>query len=113
MVSICNLYSMFTVLKEVANVSYPDTKYDLFWDDQNRPARLDDLILIAETIKVSKDDIEIYPEAALSRGFWIYCSGELIQDVISLAIEQKPNANGEELLMCLEHYIEFDDYLDL
>lgn len=113
MIAIGNLYVMSDMLEAVAKGRDPDVPYDLYWKDEDRPARLDDMILVAEPVAVSDDDKEIYPESASSRGFWIYCSGELVQDVVGLAMEQMPAASADSLLSCVEYYIRNDDYLDL
>ncbi|MCL2310269.1 MAG: hypothetical protein FWC42_08380 [Proteobacteria bacterium] len=113
MISIGNIYKVSDVLRAVAEKKGPDASYDLYWEDQDREATLDDVFLVAEKVQVTDDCEEIYPKSATDRGFWIYCSDELIQDVVGLAVSQKPTASLSDLLRCLEHYIRRDCFLDL
>lgn len=113
MISLGNTYTVSDVLRAVAEENDPDASYDLYWDDQDREATLDDIFLVAEKVQVTDESEEIYPKSAVDRGFWLYCSDELIQDVVSLAIRQKPTASLSDLLRCLEYYIRRDDFLDL
>uniref|UniRef100_UPI00403F616F DUF7716 domain-containing protein n=1 Tax=Massilia sp. METH4 TaxID=3123041 RepID=UPI00403F616F len=38
---------------------------------------------------------------------------EHLQDVVDLAVRQKPSASDNEIIRCLNYYVEFDDFLDL
>lgn len=72
---------------------------------------LDGLYYVSDYPSV-KDDRDVYPDDVAS-GFWLVYYGDLFEDVIRLALEQKPNAGEEEILLALKHYDEFDDFLDL
>lgn len=113
MISIGQLHTLPEIFDAVAAKQERSFNYDLYWADPDRPPTLEDHFLVGESVQVNDDYIEIYPESATSRNFWIYCSNELIQDVVDLATRQKPTATHEELLMCLEHYLERDDFKDL
>jgi len=113
MISLGNFYKLSVVLSSVAAKEERGFSYDLYWKDENRPATPDDMILVGEPIQVTDDDEEIYPALARENGLWIYCNNELIQDVVDLAVKQKPSATPDELVKCLEHYIAKDNFLDL
>lgn len=70
-------------------------------------------ILVSNTVSVSDDDSEIYPEDVIALRFSYSCSDENIQDVIDLAIQQKPHATNEEIIHALNYYLEKDNFLDL
>ena len=108
-----NLYKLPEIFASIAAKTERNFGYALYWKDQERAATLDDIFLVAEPVEVTDADKEIYPLLAIEKGFWIYCRDELIQDVIDLAIKQKPAVTPAELLECLEYYIEKDDFYDL
>ena len=70
-------------------------------------------ILVSNTVEVLDDDTEVYPVDAQTHQFSFHCSDENIQDVIDLAIEQKPHASSEELIRALNYYLDNDTFLDL
>ena len=67
---------------------------------------------MAATVEV-QDDAMVFPASVQQRGWWLYCSDELVQSVVGLAAEQKPTATADELLRCLVHYMHEDCILDL
>ncbi|MDR6982171.1 hypothetical protein J2X32_000779 [Rheinheimera pacifica] len=113
MIAVGHFYSFAVVLDAVASNKDSGLSYSLYWKDPDRRAEPSDLFLVGEPVKVTDDDDEIYPVLAQQNGLWIYCSDELIQDVISLAIEQKPSASHTELIECIEYYLQKDTFLDL
>ena len=113
MIAIGRLFKLSEILDAVASKQERAFHYHLYWADPERPPILNDEFLVGEPVQISDDDVEIYPESATSRKFWVFCSDELIQDVVDLAIHQKSTASHAELLACLEHYIEHDDFMDL
>jgi hypothetical protein len=60
---------------------------------------------------VASDDAE----AAASTGRYRHfaCMGEHFQSVVELAIQQKPDACDSEIIRALNHYLEYDDFLDM
>ena len=70
-------------------------------------------ILVSDTVNVLDDDSEIYPDDVIAHHFSYQCSSENIQDVIDLAIQQKPSATDQELIRALNYYLERDNFLDL
>ena len=70
-------------------------------------------ILVSDPVFVSDDDTEIYPNDVIAHQLNYQCSDENIQDVIDLAIQQKPSATDQELIQALNYYLERDNFLDL
>lgn len=60
---------------------------------------------------VASDDAEA--AAATGRYHHFACMGEHFQSVVELAIQQKPDACDSEIIRALNHYLEYDDFLDL
>ena len=60
---------------------------------------------------VASDDAEA--AAATGRYHHFACMGEHFQSVVELAIQQKPDACDSEIIRALNHYLEYDDFLDM
>jgi hypothetical protein len=114
MLIIGNEYKMCELLLLVAKRLDRQTSYSVYWQDlpQQDPSP-ESIVLVEHPSIVTDEDAEIFPDAVRSRGWWIYCSDELLQDVVDLAVEQKTSASAEEILKCLRYYLEHDDFLDL
>ena len=87
--------------------------YALYWKgrDDRDPTLADDF-LVAAPVEVQGDAM-VFPAEVQRRGWWLYCSDDLVRDVVDLATEQKPAVTPGELLRCLVHYLHEDAYLDL
>ena len=70
-------------------------------------------VYVGETPTFDEDDNEVYPEDVRELGLTFLYSCDNFQDVVDLAYKQKPNATFEEVIRCLNHYSDFDDFLDL
>jgi hypothetical protein len=71
-------------------------------------------VLIAVPSDVDETgSFDVMPPTVAAKGWWICIYDYTLQDVIDLAIEQKPNASDAELLACLRYYEEKDTFLDL
>ena len=70
-------------------------------------------VFVADGVEVNDQDEEVHPAAVRRLNLQFAYSGELFQDVIDLAISQKPQATDSEIIQALNHYSEFDDFLDL
>ncbi|WLE64151.1 hypothetical protein GIY62_35420 (plasmid) [Burkholderia plantarii] len=70
-------------------------------------------IFVSDTVQVNDDDEEIYPDDVKENGLTFLYSGENFQAVVDLAVKQKPAASPAEIIRCLNHYAEKDDFLDL
>ncbi|MGK5036706.1 DUF7716 domain-containing protein [Janthinobacterium sp. LB3P118] len=60
-----------------------------------------------------EDDNEVVPDSVTKKNLEFGYMREHFQDVIDLAYKQKPNASKEEIIRCLNHYAQYDDFLDL
>lgn len=106
-------YRMSELLPIVASRRDRAFGYALYWLDPKRDPQLEDSFLVAAPVEVTDDDKEVYPQSAQKPGYWIYCSAELIQDVVDLAVSQNANASNEQMLECLIHYMKYDNFLDV
>jgi hypothetical protein len=68
-------------------------------------------------VDINDDDEEVYPDFIVKNGFEHFCSGELFEDVIYQAVQQKGEKNltptMSELVAALDYYIKHDTYLTL
>ncbi|MBC7755124.1 MAG: hypothetical protein H7Z20_00475 [Bdellovibrio sp.] len=90
-----------------------DVDYSIYWLDNAPDPTLQDRVFVAAPVDVDDEDNEAFPQIVNDNGFWYFCSDENIQDVIDVAIDQKPNASDEEQLKCLDYYLKRDTFLDL
>ena len=52
------------------------------------------------------------PAAIAALGLWVFCSGELLEDVVNNAVGQKPDVSVAEIVVGLEHYLVNDAFID-
>ena len=70
------------------------------------------LLFVGHTGDVD-DDQDIPPGIVTRAGLAYFYSADQFQDVVDLAYNQKPDASTQEVINCLNHYAEKDDFLDL
>ena len=63
--------------------------------------------------EVNDNDEEVYPEYVQANGLELIYRCDLLQDVISSAIEHKPEITDEEFLKAIRYYDDNDDFSDL
>lgn len=73
----------------------------------------EETVFVDSSVQVDDDDKEIYPSAVLNRKFRFAYSGEQFQDVVDLAVKQKPNVTSFEIIKALNYYSEHDAFMDL
>jgi len=59
------------------------------------------------------EELDWLPEYARERDWADICMGEIIEQVIDNAKEQKPDVTVDELIACLNYYMDFDAFMDL
>ena len=74
---------------------------------------LEENVFIDTTVQVDDNDKEIYPSTVSNRKFRFAYSGEQLQDVVDLAVKQKPHVTSNEIIKALNYYSEHDAFLDL
>ena len=74
---------------------------------------------IIEQVRVDKffsDDFCLYGkedgELALERLYWVSDYGEQLFDVLSVALEEKPNASHQDLVDALNYYNRYDIFMN-
>jgi hypothetical protein len=82
------------------------------------PKNTDDLevgmnVYVGDVPDFDENDNEVLPASIASHGLEVGYMREHFQDVVDLAYKQKPSASIEEIIQCLNHYAEHDDFLDL
>lgn len=70
-------------------------------------------VYIGDTSEIDEDDNEIYPPEVLEMNFWFGYSCDNFQDVIDLATKQNPNVSISQIVTCLNHYSQYDNFLDI
>lgn len=60
-------------------------------------------VFVGDVLDFDEDDNEILPEAVSRQGLEQGYMREHLQDVVDLAIKQKPSASTAEIIQCLNH----------
>ena len=79
---------------------------------------LDDLeagmnVYVGDVPEFDDNDNEVFPPSILVLGLEPGYMREHFQDVVDLAYKQIPTASTSEIIRCLNHYAQYDDFLDL
>lgn len=70
-------------------------------------------IFVGETPLYDDDDNEVLPQKVQDADYEFCYMRDHFQDVIDLAVSQKPDVSDEMLVKCLNHYSDYDDFLDI
>ncbi|CAI2767148.1 DUF7716 domain-containing protein [Flavobacterium collinsii] len=92
------------------NANYYYDIYEPNNDDQLSP---ETIIYVGNTVEVDDDDNEIYPPEVRAMNFWFGYSCDNFQDVVDLATEQNPKVSISQIVTCLNHYSQYDNFLDI
>ena len=88
--------------------------YDVYRDDSDDDGFQPGMtIYVGGTVQADDDGEKFYPAAVNDLGYSFLYSGENFQAVVDLAYRQKPTASIEEVVRCLNHYAQYDDFQDL
>ncbi|WP_144630609.1 hypothetical protein [Bordetella genomosp. 13] len=71
------------------------------------------LLFAGQTRDLDEEGNAVLPEIVTLAGLAHFYSADQFQDVVDLAFNQKPDASMQEVINCLNHYAEKDDFLDL
>jgi hypothetical protein len=91
--------------------------FNVYWKHDGTP-QLNDEIYVGSSEAVSDDvpdedyDYALLPQAVKDRDWWLSYSGDLVEDVVSNVLTQKPDASDRELLVAIEYYSEHDVFLE-
>ncbi|MBD3675918.1 MAG: hypothetical protein HUJ26_20610 [Planctomycetaceae bacterium] len=106
--------------QDAGDDSKPETTdFNIYWEDRARGPNLDDEVFVGSPVPVDDGvpddeyDHALLPQVVKDRGWWLAYSGELLENVVTNALMQKPDVTTEELLAALRHYAEYDNFLEL
>ncbi len=91
----------------------PEFDYAVYWKDGEGPIYAGTQIYISDPVQGDDDDRDIYPQEVMNLRLSFLYLCEHFQSVVDLAVEQKPAASDTEIIACLNHFREHDDFLDL
>ncbi|MCI9226766.1 MAG: hypothetical protein HFG86_01895 [Dorea sp.] len=98
-----------------SNHQCPDTGiYDLnIYTNNFEDLIVEDLICyLEEPPEITDEDEEVFPEFVVKEGLTLLYSGENFESVIEVAFDQKHQPSMQEFVDSLNHYREYDSYLD-
>ena len=58
------------------------------------------------------DDSDVYPADASEQDLQLVYYGEQLIDVLSVALEEKPDASPQDLVGALNHYNRYDSFMN-
>lgn len=58
------------------------------------------------------DDSDVYPADASEQDLQLVYYGEQLIDVLSVALEEKPEASPQDLVGALNHYNRYDSFMN-
>jgi hypothetical protein len=90
-----------------------ETTYWIYVDAGTEDLTTEMPLFIGESLGFDDSDNEVLPEIVVRNGLEYGYHPEQFQDVVDLAFKQKPDASTEDVVRCLNHYAEKDDFLDL
>jgi len=111
MLSKNKFHKIIDVIAYVKESDGKDDDFCLYGADKNT-LEIDGEYFISDYPDVCSDK-EIYPEEVTNLGLSYLYSGEQFVDVVTLAIDQNPDASDSLLISALNYYQENDDFLDI
>ncbi|MEM5368571.1 hypothetical protein V4C53_21370 [Paraburkholderia azotifigens] len=106
-------YKIEDLIELVKNKKDRDATYMIYVSSDTDDFEPGMEVYVGDVPSFDDEDNEVMPESVIKLGLESGYMREHFQDVVDLACKQKPNASTEEIVRCLNHYAEHDDFLDL
>jgi len=106
-------YEIDDLILRVKNKEDREAVYMIYIEKDNDSLDPGMKLYVGDAPGFDDDDNEILPENVISLGLCIGYMREHFQDVVDLAYRQKPTASTAEVIQCLNHFAQYDDFLDL
>ncbi|GAB7537713.1 DUF7716 domain-containing protein [Burkholderia sp. 3C] len=90
-----------------------DAVYMIYVRQNVNELQPDTEVYVGDVPDFDGDDNEVLPQSVTALGLEQGYMREHFQDVVDLAYKQKPTASVDEVVRCLNHYAQRDDFLDL
>ena len=108
--------NQFVPLKELLGVvrrrEDRNGEYSVYWKDEADDPGLNEVVLVSAPVTV-ENDRDVFPQIVVENGYWIFCSDQLLQDVVDVAVGQNSQVSDEKLREALLHYLQKDNFLDV
>ena len=82
-------------------------------EDLESPSRTDTQVYVDKGPTFDADNNEVPPDAIKGTTLAPFCSVELIEDVITNAIMQKPSITNAEIVLAFDYYMENDNFMEI
>ncbi|ALK30272.1 DUF7716 domain-containing protein [Burkholderia plantarii] len=106
-------YKIDDLIEIVKNKEDRDSIYMVYVPDGTDDLSVGMQVYVGDVPDFDEDDNEVFPDFVGNNGLEVGYRRDQFQDVIDLAYRQKPTASIDEVVECLNHYAEYDDFLDL
>ncbi|MEN5240358.1 MULTISPECIES: DUF7716 domain-containing protein [Pseudomonas] len=70
-------------------------------------------VFAGDTPSYDDGENEVLPQKVQDADYELCYMRDSFQDVIDLAVSQNPKVSNEVLVRCLNHYADYDDFLDV
>ncbi|MFJ4347215.1 hypothetical protein [Pseudomonas sp. NPDC089401] len=108
-----SLYPLETFIHLVKNRLERDHLYAIYSPQDSQQLACGQPVYVGDLPDYDDEDNEHLPQAVKAMGYTFCYMREHFQDVIDLAVSQHPGVSDEALVCCLNHYDEYDDFLDV
>ena len=95
------------------NLSYEYMNFYLYTKDDVKIASEDTICYIESYPEIDDNDREIYPNFVISERLEVFCSGNILEDVISNLFHQKNSPAIKEFVTALNYYFANDAFLKI
>jgi hypothetical protein len=112
-IKINSYYKIDDLIEIVGNRGDRDSIYMVYVPDGTDDLSVGMQVYVGDVPDFDEDGNEVFPDFVSDNGLEVGCKRDQFQDVIDLAYRQKPDASIDEVVECLNHYAEYDDFLDL
>lgn len=104
------LYDLFEIIRAKSDKGVSYCVYSCLTDTDE--AALDTICYLDEYADIN-DDEEVFPSFVVKNGLNFLFREELLQDVITNALHQKPSASNQEILEAVKFYNSKDAFISL
>lgn len=94
-------------------LDYNDMDFCIYTEGYIEYASVDSVCYLDDYPDINDEGEEEYPDFVIRQELELFYSGEQFEDVIGNILHQKSNASINEFIAGLNHYREYDDFLEL
>ncbi|WP_414449632.1 hypothetical protein AB4851_27740 [Burkholderia sp. 22PA0099] len=106
-------YTLENLISLVKRKKDRDAVYMIYVREGVSDLQSDMEVYVGDVPDFDDDENEVLPQSVTALGLEQGYMREHFQDVVDLAYKQKPAASVDQVVRCLNHYAQYDDFLGL